>query len=574
MPDSQKLHIADNLSLPVQAITETFGILAVRGAGKSNTAAAMAEEMFKASLPFVVVDPVGCWYGLRSSKDGKGPGLPIPIFGGKRGDVPLERGGGQLVADLVVDQRLSCVLDLSTFDSERSKKQFLLEFAQRLYRRNENPLHLFLEEADDYIPQRPMGKDDNYLLRAWENIVRRGRSRGLGMTLITQRSASLNKNVLTQVQTLIAMRTTGPQDRKAIEEWVKYHDQQQEILESLSGLEDGEAWVWSPDFLRKTVRVKFRRRETFDSAATPKANSSVRTPATLADVDISALTQRMAATIQKAKAEDPVQLRRQIADLKRQLQARPTETKPVQVPVEVPVLKDAQLDKALALVQKMDDFSVKLAATLTDLTIAIKTATKPQRPISGPRAAPRSAPNAPLSVAPRHSAKTTTRVDSDSELTGPEHKILDALAWCESIGIMEPEQAAIAFLSGYTYGGGGFNNPRGALNTKGLIEYVQNRQMRLTDAGRALARQPERPLTVDEMHRMVMSVLPGPEKRVLKPLLESYPNPMSNEDLAKAANYEFGSGGFNNPRGRLRSLGLIEYRPGGFVAARSILFLE
>ncbi len=173
-------------------MTETFGILAARGAGKSNTAAVMAEEMFKAKLPFVVVDPVRAWYGLRSSADGKSPGLPIPIFGGRRGDVPLERGAGNLMADLIVDQRLSCVLDLSEFDSESSKKQFLLDFARRLYQRNEQPLHLFLEEADDYIPQRPM-RDEAQLLRAWENIVRRGRNRGLGITLI-------------------ALRTTGPQD--------------------------------------------------------------------------------------------------------------------------------------------------------------------------------------------------------------------------------------------------------------------------------------------------------------------------------------------------------------------------
>ncbi len=107
-------------------------------------------------------------------------------------------------------------------------------------------------------------RDEAQLLRAWENIVRRGRNRGLGITLITQRSASLSKMVLTQVQTLIAMRTTGPQDISAIREWVKYHQQSEEILASLASLKDGEAWVWSPQFLSKTVRVHFRRRETFD----------------------------------------------------------------------------------------------------------------------------------------------------------------------------------------------------------------------------------------------------------------------------------------------------------------------
>jgi len=125
--------LAPTLTLPAaQAATDTFGLLAVRGAGKSNAAAVMAEGFFAAKVPFVVVDPVRAWWGLRSSRDGQGPGLPIPIFGGRHGDVPLERSGGGLVADLVVDERLSCVLDLSDFESEGAKKEFLLAFAKRL----------------------------------------------------------------------------------------------------------------------------------------------------------------------------------------------------------------------------------------------------------------------------------------------------------------------------------------------------------------------------------------------------------------------------------------------------------
>ena len=143
-----KLHISPDLAFPVEAVTQTFGILSVRGAGKSNCGAAMAEEMFRAKLPFVAVDPVGAWWGLRSSADGKGTGLAIPIFGGRHADVPLERGAGQVIADLVVDERLSCVVDVSEF-SEGDKIRFLTDFAERLYRRNQDPLHLFLEEADD-----------------------------------------------------------------------------------------------------------------------------------------------------------------------------------------------------------------------------------------------------------------------------------------------------------------------------------------------------------------------------------------------------------------------------------------
>ena len=69
----KQLQLAKGLELPLEAVTETFALLAVRGAGKTNAARVMAEEMFAAKLPFVAVDPVGSWYGLRAGRDG-GPG--------------------------------------------------------------------------------------------------------------------------------------------------------------------------------------------------------------------------------------------------------------------------------------------------------------------------------------------------------------------------------------------------------------------------------------------------------------------------------------------------------------------
>jgi hypothetical protein len=148
---------------------------------------------------------------------------------------------------------------------------------------------------------------------------------------------------------------------------------------------------------------------------------------------------------------------------------------------------------------------------------------------------------------------------------------LNAIAWLESIGVPEPEGPAVAFLAGYTYGGGGFNNTKGALRSKGLIEY-RGSSLVLTDTGRAFAQIPETPLTTEELHAKVLSVLPAPQQRILKPLLEAHPDAMDNAALADAAGYKMGSGGFNNPKGNLRTLGLIEYVPGG-VRARDILFI-
>jgi hypothetical protein len=161
----------------------------------------------------------------------------------------------------------------------------------------------------------------------------------------------------------------------------------------------------------------------------------------------------------------------------------------------------------------------------------------------------------------------------NGELSGPEQRIVDAIAWLESTtGKEEQEQTAVAFMANYTFGAGSFNNPKGSLNQKGFVQYIVGSKIKLTDAGRSLANVPDSPLTADELHRRVLDRLPGPEQRVLKPLLESYPDPVEGPVLAEKAGYQFGAGSFNNPKGRLRSLGLVEYVGGGRIVAADCLF--
>ena len=70
----ESIRIAAGLSLPLEAVTQTFAILAMRGVGKTHTASVLAEEFCDARLPFAVLDPTGAWWGLRASADGKGAG--------------------------------------------------------------------------------------------------------------------------------------------------------------------------------------------------------------------------------------------------------------------------------------------------------------------------------------------------------------------------------------------------------------------------------------------------------------------------------------------------------------------
>ena len=124
------LKISSTLSLPLQAVTETFAILAIKGRGKSNTAAVLAEEMLKAGQQIIVVDPTGAWWGLQSSADGKSEGFPVVVFGGDHGILPLDEQSAQIIAQSIVEHKFSAILDLSLFNKSEANR-FMGAWQQR-----------------------------------------------------------------------------------------------------------------------------------------------------------------------------------------------------------------------------------------------------------------------------------------------------------------------------------------------------------------------------------------------------------------------------------------------------------
>jgi hypothetical protein len=562
------LTIAPNLRLPLEAVTQTFTILAKRGVGKSYTASVMAEEMLKAGHTIIALDPTGAWWGLRSD-------YPVVIFGGEHADVPLEESAGEVIAKSIVENRFPAVLDLGLFRKGQMIR-FMVAFAETLYRLNREAVHLFVDEADAFAPQaRNYGGDENRMLGAMEDIVRRGRKRGIGCTLITQRPAVLNKNVLTQCEVLVALRLVHPKDIDAIEEWVNVHADPaaaKEMIDSLPSLSVGEAWFWSPGWGDIFQRVKVRHRETFDSGATPKAGEAPRRPKRMAEIDLAALGEQIKATVEKAKADDPKELRRRIAELEKKLRERPPATVEVEKVVEVPVLKNGQLDRTERITERVEALAGKLTGEVAQLRRLIAPAaaphTVPRPTASRPNPTPRPAPAAPPAPAPVQEAAPT------EGLTGSQQRILDALAWLEVVGIAPASRPQLAFLVGLRPTSGGFKNYLGSLRSSGLIDYPADGSVALTDAGRAKASPPDAPPTTEELHRQVMGLLGGSQRRILQILIDAYPSAVDRETLAAGVGLSVTSGGFKNYLGQLRTLGMVGYPSAGCVVALPVLFLE
>lgn len=585
-----QLKLAEDLALPIDTVTQSLAIVAKRRAGKSYTARRLAEQLFKAGQQVVIADPKGDWWGIRSAADGKRPGLPIVILGGEHGDVPLEPHAGELVAQLVVEERVSVLLDLS-LPRKHEVVTFMTAFLETLYRlkareRYRTPMMLIIDEADAIAPQKPAANEAR-MLGAAEDIVRRGGQRGMGCTLVTQRSAVLNKNVLTQTQVMVALRTIAPQDLHAMSAWIEVHgtlEEKRRLMEALPALPVGTACFWSPGWptaagIFKCVQVL--PIETYDSGATPRPGEKRIEPKSLADVDLEALRRQMAATLERAAAADPKKLQARIRELEhqvKQLEARPPEATVERV--EFPILDPSIASRLEQVCHALADHGRQVEGLAADIGASIHNAHQLARqpsPALAPRAAPVSRPLAgrrgergagAVSVHERPAAAEGAAVSA------PQQRILDALAWLESVRVPVAAKIQLAMLAGQRPTSSGYTNNLGSLRTAGLIEYPSPGYVMLTAAGRGAARAPETPPTTEALHAALYARLSAPQSRILRALIGSYPKDLGKEELAVAAEQSLTSSGYTNNLGSLRSLGLIDYPKPGRVVALPVLFLD
>jgi len=76
------------------------------------------------------------------------------------------------------------------------------------------PVLVVIEEAHRYAPERGQGK--SFAGEIIRTIASEGRKFGVGLAIVSQRAARVDKNVLSQCNTHIILKTTNPNDLKAI----------------------------------------------------------------------------------------------------------------------------------------------------------------------------------------------------------------------------------------------------------------------------------------------------------------------------------------------------------------------
>jgi len=580
----KRLPLADGLSLPIEAVTEVLAWLGRRGQGKSYGAQRLAELFHEAGAQFVVLDPVGNWSGLRLAADGKSPGIPIPVFGGLQGDVPLEPTAGRLVADLVVDRGISVVLDVSQFDSDAARARFVRDFGERFFqRRKQAPaaVHLFIEEAQEFIPQNPMG-DEKGTLHVLQRIAKLGRNYGIGVSLLSQRPQEVHKKVLNLAELLFAFQLSGTHERKAVGEWIKDKSIEEDIDQELPRLERGRPHAWSPAWLKVSKVVTITPKWTFDASSTPRVGHAAGPARALSPIDLAQLRTDMAGTIERAKAEDPKELRRQLAEKDRLIRslekAGPLKQSGVSAPapqvktVEVPVLTREHVAPVAKIADQLERLTPRLDVVqgLREIATAMAQATGDLRAIVAAANGRPQVLKPPLCKKIPPGIRGTPR----PQVGRSAQRILNGLAWLESIGLERADKTQVALLADQSPTSGGYFNNLGKLRAAGLIDYPAPSVVQLTDAGRAAAEPVDVPTSSEDLHQQLFARLPGAQARILAEVIARYPDAVAKDALAEATGQSPTSGGYFNNLGRLRSLGLIDYPRPGQVVARHILFLD
>jgi hypothetical protein len=237
-------------------------IIGSSGSGKSYTVGVICEELCKNKIPFVIVDLEGEYSGLKEKYEA--------IWVGEDEQSDL-RWSKKIELGLLARYAPDCppiILDLSETGRVHDKvNQFLIALYKEVSRRR-TPYLVILEEADRFSPQ-----TGGERLPIFDEIARRGRKRGLGLMLCTQRPSLVDKNILSQCSNQLIGKLVIKNDLNSVAQFFS----DRSVLNQLTALKSGEFFALG-GLAPETEKVKIRARETRHGGVTPKLNLTLVQP--------------------------------------------------------------------------------------------------------------------------------------------------------------------------------------------------------------------------------------------------------------------------------------------------------
>jgi hypothetical protein len=551
------------------------------GAGKSWALRRILEQTH-GQVPHVVIDVEGDFHTLREK-------FPYVLFGGAGADCKIEIKIAGLLARRVLEHGFSSILDISELKAH-ARLRFVRIFLDALLdapRALRRPLLVVVDEAQLFCPEKGQAESAAAVI----DLMTRGRKRGYCGVIATTRISKLHKDAAAEANNKLIGRSALDLDMKRAGDELGFSGREQ--LLTLRDLDPGVFYAFGPA-ISKTVR-QVRIGKVHTTHPEPGTRGQITAPA--APEKMKAVLAKLADLPKEVEEQEGEldRLRRENADLRQRTRSLenaagihdPAALEDARCKGKIEGYKAAIGDlvpfrdrlKSLrtALVEHVDGAIQDLAKwegrqDKAGSTVAVRSqlpaqaskdgiVTFAKAPSKGSRATGTYTPSPP-------------REGVDLQVSAPRQRILDALAWLESVGIDQASRVQLAVLADQSPKSSGYTNNLGALRTGGLIDYPAMGAVALTDGGRAAARTPDRLPTTDDLHRTLETKLSAPQWRILRALIEVYPREMTRQQLAEASDQSPSSSGYTNNLGALRSLGFIDYPGTGRVAAQPVLFLE
>lgn len=249
---------SDGTTLPVVEVLTGRGFITGKsGAGKSNSASTVAEELLEQGFPLLIVDVDGEYYGLKERYE------MLHVGADEECDLQVGEEHAGKLAELALDENVPIILDVSSFLDESQATGLIKGVAQKLFaleKKRKKPFLMLVEEIHEYIPE---GGSLNECGQMLIKVAKRGRKHGLGLCGVSQRPADVKKDFITQCDWLVWHRLTWDNDTAVVRRVLGG-----DYADAVQTLDDGEAFLMT-DWDGAIRRVQFKRKQTFDAGATP-----------------------------------------------------------------------------------------------------------------------------------------------------------------------------------------------------------------------------------------------------------------------------------------------------------------
>src|SRR5271170_981991 len=186
-------------------------VIGASGSGKSYAVGVICEELCKSQVPFAIVDTEGEHSGLKEKYE--------VVLVGDDAASDLQWSSvdlGELASQ--APDIAPLILDLSETDAPKEKVGELLSKIYEEVEKRRTPYLIIVEEADRFVPQ------NGEKLPIFGEVARRGRKRGIGLMVCTQRPSLVDKNILSQCGNQLIGKLVIKNDLQAVAQFFSGHD--------------------------------------------------------------------------------------------------------------------------------------------------------------------------------------------------------------------------------------------------------------------------------------------------------------------------------------------------------------